>query len=461
MARARARARRAHHAVHPLRGGARAGARDPRASARHPRHVPRRLPVRERPWRARRAARPAAGRRGSRARGDGRIVGLLRIRRDVQLRIPGGRDADPRPQAREHRGDGCRRRDHGQPRLPHAPPRRDRRATRHDTRASPRRGAMGIAVAGSVSQRRGRATGVGVMALAHLTNDSYAYMLPALLPVLLTRLDITVGLAGILVTLYQASSSFTQPFFGHLADRGSATRWMAWTGVALSGLAAGALGLAPSFAVLALALLAGGLGTALYHPVSAALVASAVPGTSRGRWMSVYISAGNFGLPIGPLVLGLLLASIGLGGTWLVALPALAVAALVWRLGPRIAARRDAAPVSLRAVLRRERRMLAGLVAVSATRSWASSLVTSFLPLYGSFVVLAVRGQESMPGNLGMVSGLMLGLSIGLGGLAVAPMAAVAERAGLEVVLYAAGALSLLCAAVMSRVPKPPHIATV
>src|SRR3989442_3029660 len=97
--------------------------------------------------------------------------------------------------------------------------------------------------------------------------------------------------------------------------------------------------------------------------------------------MSVYISAGNFGRPIGPVALGLLLASIGLGGTWLVALPALAVAALVWRVGPRIAARREAT-VSLRTVLRRERRMLVGLVAVSATRSWASSLVTSFLPLY-------------------------------------------------------------------------------
>src|SRR5438132_14072540 len=266
MARARARARRAHHAVHPLRGGARAGARDPRASARHPRQVPRRLPVRERPRRARRAARPAPGRRGGRGRGDGRIVGLLRIRRDVQLRVPGGRDADPRPQAREHRRDGRRRRDHGQPRLPHAPPRWDRRATRHDTRASPRRGAVGIAVAGSVSQRRGRATGVGVMALAHLTNDSYAYMLPALLPVLLTRLDITVGLAGILVTLYQASSSFTQPFFGHLADRGSATRWIDWTGAALSGHAARPLGLALSFSLLPHAPLAYGLAAPLSHP---------------------------------------------------------------------------------------------------------------------------------------------------------------------------------------------------
>ena len=57
-----------------------------------------------------------------------------------------------------------------------------------------------------------------------------------------------------------------------------------------------------------------------------------------------------------------------------------------------------------------------------------------------------------------MVSGLMLGLSIGLGGLAVAPMAAVAERAGLPVVLYAAGVLSVAGAAIMSRVPKPPAV---
>ena len=80
----------------------------------------------------------------------------------------------------------------------------------------------------------------------------------------------------------------------------------------------------------------------------------------------------------------------------------------------------------------------------------------SGLLLNGSFVVLAVRGQESVPGNLGMVSGLMLGLSIGLGGLAVAPMAAVAERAGLPVVFYAAGVLAIAAAAVMARVPRPP-----
>src|SRR5207245_3694078 len=104
------------------------------------------------------------------------------------------------------------------------------------------------------------------------------------------------------------------------------------------------------------------------------------------------------------------LASIGLGGTWLVALPALAVAALVWRVGPRIAARREAT-VSLRTVLRRERRMLVGLVAVSATRSWASSLVTSFLPLYA-----VARGADLIASSRLLTAFLLAGAFRGLAG---------------------------------------------
>lgn len=376
--------------------------------------------------------------------------------------------------------------------------------------------------------------GVAVMALAHLVNDTYAWMLPALLPLLLVKLEISLGLAGVLITLYQASSSFTQPLLGHLADRGTRTRWMAWTGVAISGLAAGSLGLAPSFAVVALVLLVGGLGTALYHPVSAALVSAALPTATRGRWMSVYISAGNFGLPIGTFVLGLVVATAGLGATWIVAIPALVAAVLVWRLGPTEVAHASEPALGLRAIFRTNQRMLGRLIAVAATRAWASALVASFLPVYavargasiidasrlltlfllagavggliggtladrvgrdrvivtslliaspfclllgaqtaigplflvaaamcglllnGSFVVLAVRGQESLPGSLGMVSGLMLGLSIGLGGLAVAPMAVIAERFGIPVALDVAAVLAIACALIMRTVPKPP-----
>lgn len=373
---------------------------------------------------------------------------------------------------------------------------------------------------------------VGVMALAHLTNDSYANVLPALVPLLLVRLDITLGIAGVLITLYQAASSFTQPLFGHLGDRGGSTRWMAWLGVGMSAVGAATLVLAPGVPGVTVALLVGGFGTALYHPASAALVAGSVPQRSRGRWMSVYITSGNVGLPVGPLVVGIVLATIGAGGLWIIGIPGILFGLLVWRFGPP-QARRTRATTPFATVWRAERRLIAALVSVAGLRSWANALMISFIPVYAvrlglsvhespqlltlflifgiagsfaggwlgdrfgrdrmivlsllgavpfcillaaqrevgsgflvatagtgmllnaSFVLLTVRGQESLPGSLGLVSGLMLGFSLGLGGLGVAPMALVAERAGIPPVFVVAGLIAAGGAILMRAVPRP------
>jgi FSR family fosmidomycin resistance protein-like MFS transporter len=54
-----------------------------------------------------------------------------------------------------------------------------------------------------------------------------------------------------------------------------------------------------------------------------------------------------------------------------------------------------------------------------------------------------------------MMSGLMLGLSIGLGGLAVTPLGLLAERFNLATVLTAVACLPLLGAFLMRFVPRP------
>jgi FSR family fosmidomycin resistance protein-like MFS transporter len=66
------------------------------------------------------------------------------------------------------------------------------------------------------------------------------------------------------------------------------------------------------------------------------------------------------------------------------------------------------------------------------------------LTLTGSMVALTVRGQELMPGSVAMVSGLMLGFAVGMGGLAVTPLAALAERIGLSTVADLCAALPFL-----------------
>jgi FSR family fosmidomycin resistance protein-like MFS transporter len=309
---------------------------------------------------------------------------------------------------------------------------------------------------------------------------------------------------------------------------------MGWVGLLISGLGAAALGNAPGFAGLALAMLTTGIGTALFHPVSAALVAQAAPPAQRGFWMSMYISAGNLGLGLGPLLVGMVLIRGSVSSTWLLAIPAVIVALLMWRLAPHRPGARGRTTASLWSVLRRHWRLLSVLISVVALRSWASTSLVTFLPtlatqrgaapdeaaqvltvflisgaiggfaggaaadrlgrdrvvigslllsvpfsvtlalldtfgpafwlaaalsgffLNGSWISLTVRGQESVPGSIAMMSGLMLGLSIGLGGLAVTPIGVIAEAYGLGAVIAVVACLPLLGALLMTLVPSPP-----
>jgi FSR family fosmidomycin resistance protein-like MFS transporter len=335
-----------------------------------------------------------------------------------------------------------------------------------------------------------------------------------------------------LVGLQLLVSSVLQPIFGQWADQTGGGRWMSWTGVILSGLGAAALGSAPGFAGLALAMMTTGLGAALFHPVSAALVAQAAPPSQRGFWMSAYISAGNVGLGVGPLLVGLVLIQGELGSTWLLIVPAGIAAAVMWRLAPARPGRRGATSAPLLELVRRHWRLLGALVSIVTVRSWASTALSTFLPLLatqrgaepaqaaqvltvflisgaiggfaggvaadrlgrdqvvvgslllsvpfgiflgsleqfdltfwlataavgfflnGSWISLTVRAQESIPGSIAMMSGLMLGLSIGLGGLAVTPIGLLAERFSLGLVLSGVACLPLLGALMMRFMPR-------
>jgi MFS transporter, FSR family, fosmidomycin resistance protein len=374
--------------------------------------------------------------------------------------------------------------------------------------------------------------GAGALAFAHTVNDSYAYILPSILPMLLIQAHITLSLGAALVAVQLLASSVLQPIFGNWADQSGQGRWMAWSGVLLSGLGGAALGLAPGFAGLAMAMFTIGIGSALFHPVSAALVAQAAPPSQRGFWVSTYISAGSLGLGLGPLLVGVVVVVAGLSGTWLLGLPAVVAAGLLWRLAPPRPGRRGGARASLTTILRQNWRLLVALLSVVALRSWASTTLVTFLSvlatqrgadpfaaaqvltvfllagalggfaggiagdrwgrdrlvvaslllsvpfgvllglqsefgpvfwlatatsgffLNASWITLTVRGQESVPGSIAMMSGMMLGLSVGLGGLAVTPLGLVAEWIGLGNVVVAVACLPLIGAIVMRFVPR-------
>ena len=61
-----------------------------------------------------------------------------------------------------------------------------------------------------------------------------------------------------------------------------------------------------------------------------------------------------------------------------------------------------------------------------------------------SFSVSVVMGQEYLPHQLGIASGVTLGLAIGTGGIATALLGVLAESAGLHTVMWTIVALPWL-----------------
>ena len=99
---------------------------------------------------------------------------------------------------------------------------------------------------------------------------------------------------------FQMAASVAQIGFGRLADRWR-PRLLVMTGPIVSVSVLSLIGLATSPAMLAVILIAGGLGAAAFHPPAAAL-AHRLGGDRPGLAMSVYITGGTLGFSFGPLM---------------------------------------------------------------------------------------------------------------------------------------------------------------
>jgi FSR family fosmidomycin resistance protein-like MFS transporter len=71
----------------------------------------------------------------------------------------------------------------------------------------------------------------------------------------------------------------------------------------------------------------------------------------------------------------------------------------------------------------------------------------------GTFGVTMVMGQEYMPRHLGTASGLVIGLSVGLGGVAAVALGRVADMSSLRTALFVAAAAPFVASALAFMLP--------
>lgn len=336
--------------------------------------------------------------------------------------------------------------------------------------------------------------------------DFYVNFVPALLPVMVERLAISLTQGGLVTTGVLITSNFLQPLFGFFSDRKPAGMLLA-ASLLLSGLFMCLVGLAPTYYLFILLPMISGIGNAMYHPAGSLLCYRLDP-HNRGFMMSLFSTAGALGYAIAPFVVAHMIVEFGSPSLLLLVLPVPCMMFLLGRLDRKtlptqfslpekkadekedgqkkailtlimgmifrawghlafisylpfllkergISYTRGAAILTLFLLLgavfglaagklsdRWGRRPIIALCMVVAFFSAVAFLLTSgwvslvFLLLCGTMLggcqpVMVVLGQELMPRQVGLASGISMGLVWGIGGLGIYLNGLVADRWGI------------------------------
>lgn len=202
-----------------------------------------------------------------------------------------------------------------------------------------------------------------ILSLGHFTNDIYSNFLPAYIPILIAKFNLSLTLAGVASSVYTMIASFTQLLFGYSRDRLKGSN-LILVAPLITAIFMSAVGVMPSYPLVLCLLFLAALGTAAFHPGSASL-AGGLSERSRGTSISLFIASGSLGFALGPLLATGFISLAGFERTYLLALPALVVVIILLRK-PR-------------------------LEMVKKKRDTHSKLLSSIIPILPLWVVVILR----------------------------------------------------------------------
>jgi MFS transporter, FSR family, fosmidomycin resistance protein len=137
---------------------------------------------------------------------------------------------------------------------------------------------------------------------AHAVSHFYLMTIPALIPVMTKRFDMSFVQVGFAITVFSLVSLIVHIPLGILTDRLGA-RIMLIAGLLLGGVSFASLAWFQSYAWLLLAMAAAGLANGVYHPAGYALLSSGIDAKRIGRAFSIYTFSGFLGTAVTPAIL--------------------------------------------------------------------------------------------------------------------------------------------------------------
>ena len=257
------------------------------------------------------------------------------------------------------------------------------------------------------------------LSAGHLAVDFASGSVPALIPFLTDKFDLNYAFAAMLLLAATVSSSVVQPLFGLRSDRRGAL-WLIPGGAALAAVGVGLAAISPTYFLVLVLVLVGGVGVAAFHPEGAKFAAYA-SGRELARGMSYFNIGGNSGYAFGAYATGLLVRPLGLVGGLVAMIPVLLVSFVLIRVMPQLRALKPASSGSKLVRGDDRRGAMALLGSIIALRSVAWFTLLAFVPLW------AERHGDSKA-----EAGRLLFLMLLAGATGTILIGAVADRIGLR-----------------------------
>ena len=222
----------------------------------------------------------------------------------------------------------------------------------------------------------------------HFVHDTFPAFLAPLLPALITKLSMSLTLAGTLQLFLQFPALIT-PFVGYLADKVS-LRYFIILAPAITATMMSSIGLAPNYTILAIILFVTGLSIACFHAPAPAMV-SRISGNQIGKGMSFFMAGGELGRTIGPLLAVWAVGIWTLEGIYpLMLVGWLASFTLYWRL--RNIPVHTATPQNVRAMLPKIRQIFLPMLGIVFPRAFILTSISVYLPTLLNFKGASLLG---------------------------------------------------------------------
>lgn len=224
---------------------------------------------------------------------------------------------------------------------------------------------------------------LAALSAGHFVHDIFTSFLAPLLPLLISRYQLSLTLAGGL-NLVRQIPSLLNPLIGQIADR-HGLRWMVILTPSISAAGMCALGLAPAYWALLLALFVVGLSTAAWHVATPVLMAGLTPGRA-GLAMSLYMLGGELARSVGPIIAVAAVGWWGLTGLWRILPVAFACSMALWLVlrpdAAQLSAKQTSATRSKQPISKTLRSLLATIAGVVGARAFVNAALVTFLPIY-------------------------------------------------------------------------------